>query len=90
MLRYAVVNLRKILCVTMVRCDVFEQVVGYNEVFAVGYNDADFCPRVWEAGFRSIFTPYVELHHYEFTSRGREEANDEKLKRWKREQALFM
>ena len=42
------------------------------------------------AGFRTIFTPYAELYHYEFTSRGREEANEEKLRRWKREQALFM
>ena len=42
------------------------------------------------AGYRTIFTPYVELYHYEFTSRGREEANEEKLRRWKREQALFM
>ena len=42
------------------------------------------------AGYRTIFTPYAELYHYEFTSRGREEANEEKLRRWKREQALFM
>lgn len=34
--------------------------------------------------------PYAELCHYEFTSRGREEANEERLRRWKREQALFM
>lgn len=74
----------------MVRRDVFEQVGGYNEEFAVGFNDADFCLRVWEAGYRTIFTPYAELFHYEFTSRGREEANEEKLRRWKREQALFM
>ena len=74
----------------MVRHDVFEQVGGYNEEFAVGFNDADFCLRVWEAGYRTIFTPYAELYHYEFTSRGREEANEKKLRRWKREQALFM
>lgn len=74
----------------MVRRDVFEQVGGYNEEFAVGFNDADFCLRAWEAGFRTIFTPYAELYHYEFTSRGREEANEEKLRRWKSEQALFM
>jgi len=43
-----------------------------------------------EAGYRTIFTPYAELYHYEFTSRGREEVNEEKLRRWKREQALFM
>ena len=74
----------------MVRRDVFEQVGGYNEEFAVGFNDADFCLRLWEAGSRTVFTPYAELYHYEFTSRGREEANEEKLCRWKREQALFM
>lgn len=74
----------------MVRRDVFDQVGGYNEEFAVGFNDADFCLRVWEAGYRTIFTPYAELYHYEFTSRGREEANEEKMRRWKREQALFM
>lgn len=34
--------------------------------------------------------PYAELCRYEFTSRGREEANEDKLRRWKREQALFM
>ena len=74
----------------MVRRDVFERVGGYNEEFAVGFNDADFCLRVWEAGYRTIYTPYAELYHYEFTSRGREEANEKKLRRWKREQALFM
>ena len=74
----------------MVRRDVFEQVGGYNEEFAVGFNDADFCLRVWEAGYRTIFTPYAELYHYEFSSRGREEADKGKLKRWKREQSLFM
>lgn len=74
----------------MVRRDVFEQVGGYDEEFAVGFNDADFCLRVWEAGYRTIYTPYAELYHYEFTSRGREEANEEKLRRWKREQSLFI
>ena len=34
--------------------------------------------------------PYAALCHYEFTSGGREEVNEEKLRRWKREQALFM
>ena len=74
----------------MVRRDVFEQVGGYNDEFAVGFNDADFCLRVWNAGYRTIFSPYAELYHYEFTSRGREEADITKLKRWKQEQALFM
>lgn len=33
---------------------------------------------------------YTNIRDTTFTSRGREEANEEKLRRWKREQALFM
>ena len=56
----------------MVRRELFEQLGGYDEQFAVGFNDADFCLRAWEAGFKTVFSPYAELYHYEFTSRGRE------------------
>lgn len=69
----------------MVRSEVFEQVGVHNEEFAVGFNNAIFRLCVWEAGCHTIFKPYAELYHYEFTSRGREEANEEKLCRWKRE-----
>jgi len=31
----------------MVRRDVYERVEGCDEKFAVGFNDADFCLRVW-------------------------------------------
>ena len=74
----------------MVRRSVFEQVGGYNEAFAVGFNDVDFCLRVREAGYLVVCTPYAELYHYEFTSRGRELADQEKLVRWKREQGMFI
>lgn len=74
----------------MVRKAVFDEVGGYCEDFAVGFNDADFCLRVRDAGYCVTFTPYVKLYHYEFVSRGREAGNHEKELRWKREQALFM
>ena len=74
----------------MVRKAVFGEVGGYCEDFAVGFNDADFCLRVWKAGYCVTFTPYAQLFHYEFVSRGREAGNSEKELRWKREQALFM
>ena len=74
----------------MVKRSVFEAVGGYDERFVVGFNDVDFCLRVWCAGYAVVFTPYAELYHYEFVSRGREAADPEKLVRWKREQALFI
>ena len=73
----------------MVRRDVFDQVGGYDEDFAVGFNDADFCMRAKEAGYLTVFTPYAKLHHYEFTSRGREEVDDAKMRRWEGERELF-
>lgn len=74
----------------MVRREVFEEVGGYDEDFAVGFNDVDFCFRVRATGRLVTFTPYAELYHYEFVSRGREVADPGKLMRWKREQALFV
>ena len=74
----------------MVRTAVFQELGGYDEAFAVGFNDIDFCMRLWDAGYRVVFTPHAQLYHYEFTSRGRELADAEKLVRWKREHALIM
>lgn len=73
----------------MVRREVFDQVGGYDEALAVGFNDIDFCLRVREAGYLVVFTPYAELYHYEFTSRGREVADPAKLRRWEGERDRF-
>lgn len=73
----------------MVSADLFRQLGGYDEAFAVGFNDIDFCLRARKAGKLVAFTPYALLHHYEFSSRGREEGDPQKMERWKREQALF-
>ena len=74
----------------MVRASDFSALGGYDEGFAVGFNDMDFCMRVLESGKLVAYTPYALLHHYEFSSRGRELADKAKLLRWKREQARFV
>lgn len=73
----------------MVRRAVFEEVGGYSEEFAVGYNDADFCCKVNAAGYSVVFTPYAKLYHNEFVSRGREEGDASKMERWRRERTRF-
>ncbi len=73
----------------MVRREAFEEVGGYTESLAVGFNDIDFCLKLIQAGYRVVFTPYAKLYHYEFVSRGREVASSEKLKRWEQEKASF-
>ena len=56
---------------------VFEAIGGFNDKFAVNYNDIDYCLRVHEAGYRIVFTPHAELYHYESQCRERSVAPEE-------------
>jgi GT2 family glycosyltransferase len=56
----------------MTRREVFETLGGFDETFAVNFNDVDYCLRVRERGFRVVFTPYARLMHHEFATRERE------------------
>ena len=65
----------------MVRKEVYDEVKGLDEGFAVAFNDVDFCVRVREAGYTNVFTPFAQLYHYESKSRGLDE-NPVKRKRF--------
>lgn len=54
----------------MVRRDVWEEVGGLDEGFAVAYNDVDLCLKIRAAGYLIVWTPFAELYHYESKSRG--------------------
>ncbi|MCP5325080.1 MAG: glycosyltransferase family 2 protein [Oceanospirillaceae bacterium] len=73
----------------MVRAGVYRSVSGFDESFAVAYNDVDFCLRVQETGLRNLYTPYAELIHHESKTRG-EDITPEKQRRFDGEkQRLF-
>ena len=57
----------------MIGRDTFNKVGGFDEGFAVAYNDVDLCLRVRRRGQSVVFTPYAELYHYESKSRGSDE-----------------
>ncbi|WP_455139252.1 glycosyltransferase family 2 protein [Thermophilibacter sp.] len=61
----------------MVKRSVFDLVGGFTEEMAVAFNDVDFCLKVRETSKLVVYTPEVELYHYESISRGYED-NDEK------------
>jgi O-antigen biosynthesis protein len=44
-----------------------------EDVFAVAYNDVDFCLRAGANGFRVVFTPFATLIHHESATRGSDE-----------------
>jgi GT2 family glycosyltransferase len=50
--------------------EIWVEVEGLDESFAVSFNDADFCKRVRDAGYRNVWTPYAELIHHESLSLG--------------------
>jgi GT2 family glycosyltransferase len=54
----------------LVRREVFEQVGGFDEQFAVAYNDVDFCIRLGRAGLSVLYSPHAGLTHHESVSRG--------------------
>lgn len=54
----------------MVRKKVWEEVGGFDEELEVSYNDVDFCLQIRKAGYLIVWTPYAELYHYEYKSRG--------------------
>lgn len=68
----------------LMRKDVFDEVGGLDEGFAVAFNDVDLCMKIREAGYLIVFTPYAEFYHYESKSRGFEDS-PEKIARFNSE-----
>ena len=46
----------------------FDAIDGYDEGYAVCYNDVDLCLRLLERGYRNLWTPDAELYHNENVS----------------------
>jgi len=53
------------------RRSVFGQLGGFDEIhFKVAFNDVDYCLRLRAAGYRTVYTPFCTLYHFESKSRG--------------------
>jgi GT2 family glycosyltransferase len=53
----------------IVPCSAYEAVNGFDESFAIGFNDTDFCLRLKDKGYKILQTPYTVLFHLESQSR---------------------
>ncbi|MBF0458134.1 MAG: glycosyltransferase family 2 protein [Nitrospirae bacterium] len=77
----------------MLKRELFDKASGFDERYALAYNDVDLCLRLMELGYPAVWTPYSELIHYESRTRGyeitraqRQRLNDESeifTKRWR-------
>lgn len=55
----------------VLRRNLFLEVGGFDEEkFTVTFNDVDLCLRIYEKGYRNVYTPYAELYHFESKTRG--------------------
>ena len=64
----------------MVRRDVYDEVSGLDEGYAVAFNDIDFCMKIRKAGYLIVFTPFAEFYHYESKSRGNEDTTEKRAR----------
>jgi GT2 family glycosyltransferase/glycosyltransferase involved in cell wall biosynthesis len=72
------------------RKSVLSQVGGFDESFAVDFNDTDLCLRILEAGYRVVYTPYCRLFHFEGASAQRTRQNEDEHRRFVTRWARYM
>jgi GT2 family glycosyltransferase len=53
----------------MMRREVFESVGGFDEIFAVGFNDTDLCLRLVKLGYKILYDGQTVLYHHESATR---------------------
>lgn len=72
-----------------VKRELYLQIGGMDaENLPVAYNDIDFCLRLGEKGYRTVWTPYAEMIHHESRSRGKD-TRGEQRRRIERESAYM-
>ena len=83
-------NYRAVTAATLlVRRDLFLDVGGFDELhLPVAFDDVDFCLRLNERGYRTVWTPFAEFIHHESASRG-DDLRPERRNAFAREVALM-
>ena len=63
----------------------FQEINGFDETFAVTYNDVDLCFRLVEKGYYNVVRNDAILYHHESLSRGNDVIDEAKMQRLIRE-----
>lgn len=75
----------------MVKTADFRAVSGFDEEFAVAYNDVDLCVRIHDQLRRdNVWAHEAELYHFESVTRGQDIKDKKKRTRLKNESNLFL
>ena len=68
--------------------EAYDKAGGFSEELALFYADVDFCLKAREAGYLTVYTPFVELTHLKSSSRLRIHSKELRMKR-RREMAYL-
>lgn len=86
---FSTVSVRNYMAVTgacmLTPAVLFRRAEGFHEEYKVNYSDIDYCLKLRQLGYRSVYTPHAELFHFESASRPAEVAAEEIAlyrKRW--------
>jgi len=74
-------------CLLVKRVD-FEAVAGFDEEFAVSFNDVDLCAKIYDLGKTNVCCHLAELIHFESKSRGYE-LTPERIERFGEEKEIL-
>jgi GT2 family glycosyltransferase len=65
--------------VMMTKRSCWNLVGGFDEGLRIDFNDVDYCLKLREKGYRSVYTPFVEAYHHESGSIGARQQNPEDI-----------
>ena len=64
----------------MIPRNVFKEVGGFDEGYALAFNDVDLCLKIRALGKLVVWTPHAELYHYESKTRGYEDTSEKQAR----------
>ena len=64
----------------MIPRDIFNEIGGFDENLAVAFNDVDLCMKIRDKGYLIVYTPYAQLYHHEYVSRGYEDSPEKRAR----------
>ena len=64
----------------MISKDIYNEVGGLCEEYAVAFNDVDFCMKVRSKGYLVVYDAFSQWYHYESKSRGYEDTEEKQLR----------
>jgi len=74
----------------MVKKQLYIDMLGFDEKLAVAFNDVDFCLKVRTDRYLVVYNPFIEAYHYESKSRGEDNKDEEKQRRFAKEYEIFV